>query len=77
MSPKQFDIICILATKAWGHMLIPTLLGTIGWSIAGYWLDYEIVYLLFWIGVFLAIGWLITIWFWVRHYWAIYRHEID
>lgn len=74
---KVFDIICILATKAWGHLLVPTILGTLGWLISGIWLDYLIVYLLLWIGVFLVIGWVITISFWVRYYWRIYRHEDD
>jgi len=77
MNSRLFDIIGIVLTQAWGHMLIPTILGTIGWLIAGIWLDYVIVYLLLWIGAFLAIGWIITICFWVRHYWAIYRHEED
>lgn len=77
MNPKLFDLIGILLTKAWGHMLIPVILGTLCWLIAGWWHDYELLFWVAWVGLFLVIGWVLTICFWVRHYWAIYRHDPD
>ena len=69
-----FDIFCILITKTWGHLLIPTLLGTIFWAVAGFWQGWEFFPWIVWIGCCLVIGWFLTISFWVRYYWDVYYH---
>lgn len=75
VNERLFDILTFLITKAWGHLLIPTLLGTIFWAIVGFWYSWEFFYWIIWIGAFLAIGWFLTIMSWAKYYWDIYRPD--
>lgn len=73
MKEKFFNIVCLLITTVWGHLLIPVILGTIFWAIHGWWIAWEFFYWIVWIGAFLVIGWFLTIAAWVRYYWDIFK----
>jgi len=62
-------------TRIWGHLLIPVLLGSIFWLCCVHWVGWTLIHWVAWVGIFLVIGWLLTIAHWIRYYWELFTQD--
>ncbi len=72
------DVLTWAFTRIWGHLLIPTLLGTVCWLLTVHWTGWIFIHWLAWVAAMLALGWLLTIASWAHFYWGLHvRDRVD